>query len=259
MLQMIQITRKILKNFKAGKVAVTERDEKLFRYLFVNKVATVKDIMRDIFNGTSLKTVHRRLVKLSRNKLIEASAQREKGNRMIYSLTLKGFKDYIADKSEVGRVQLKSDCVEHDLTIIKIKRSFRKFKMIQAFYSENLFRSGMMDDIPEVRELRDIRPDAILKIKIKDRVLFLPLEYEASSKYSKRNEKLLAKYYTSPHVPAVIFISKNASIERRITRKESVRKTRHKGKFHYCRLENVLNAEKKLILSNVKDEVLIIS
>ena len=248
-----------MRKSKISKVAVTERDERLFRYLFVNKVATVKDIVSDIFDKTSFKTVHKRLVKLSRNQLLVAEAQRERGNRMVYSLSSKGFERYIADKTAVKRAQLKSDCIEHDLTMLTIKRKLRKFKMVEAVYSENLCQSGMMDDIAQIKALREIRPDAIVKLKVQDKDLFLPLEYEASSKYSKRNEKLLAKYYTAPQVLAVLFISKNATIEKRIVRKDAAKKHKSKGKFYYCQLENVLNANEQLSFTNASKEIFVIS
>ena len=240
--------------FKKGGIAITDRDKKLFRYLFVNKVATVEDIRLDIFGHVSLKTVHRRLIKLSHEKLIEAVAQREVGNRMIYSLTKKGFERHIADKSALRRVQLKSDSIDHDLTLLEIKRKFKAFEMVQGFYSENLVRSGMLDDIPEIKSLREIHADGIVKIKIKDRILFIPLEFEASSKYSKRNDKFLAKYYTSFQIPMVIFISKNSLIERRIFQKESQRKTKRKGKLYYCQLADVLESKGKLSFTNVNGE-----
>lgn len=245
-----------MKNSKKGVVAVTARDEKLFRYLFVNKAATVEAIGRDIFGDISIKTVHRRLLKLSSAGLVEAFAWRERGNKMIYSLTKKGFREYIAEEKTLRRVQLKSDCLEHDLTLLEIKRIFKGFGMVQGFYSENLFRSGMMDDIAEIKAIREVNPDAIVKVRLKGESFFLPLEYEASAKYSKRNDKILAKYYTSLGIAAVIFISKNDRIEKRIVQKEMKRKTKDTGKMYYGRLEEVLGAKKSLSLKNVKEEAL---
>ena len=235
------------------------RDEKLFRYLFVNKIATVEDIRRDVFGNISPKTVHRRLVKLSCKGFIEASGQRERGNRMLYFLSKKGFRTYIADDRALKRVQLKSDAVSHDLALLEIKRRFNNFEMIQGFYSENLIRSGILDDTPMIKRLKEIRPDAIVKIKMNEKILFLPLEYEASSKYSRRNEKLLSKYYTCPDAMAILFISKTDTIEKRIRHKEQARISQRKGKIYYVLLENVTNAKEKLTLTNIKKEVLLIS
>ena len=249
----------ILGSFKRRRLAVTQRDEKLFAYLFVNKVAAVEDIRKDIFGGVAVQTVHRRLVKLSHAGFVEASGQREKGNRMIYSLTKKGFREYIAEDKAIKRVQLKSDSVEHDLTLLEIKRYLRALEMVLGVYSENLFKSGLMDDVPEVKKLKELWPDAIVKIKFEEKTLFLPLEYEASAKYSRRNDKLLAKYNTSPHVLGVIFISKTAAIERRVLQKEKTKGTKPKGKLYYCRLEDVVKSERKLTLTNALGDILILS
>ncbi len=249
-----------MKSFKAReKIIITDRDKTLFRHLFVNKIASVEDIRRDIFNSVSAQAVHRRLVKLSSEKLIEAQVQREKGNRMLYFLTKKGFKEFIADEKTLKRIQLKSDAIEHDLTLLSIKRRFKKFKFVEGFYSENLVCSGILDDIPEVKELRELHPDAIVKLKLDNQIFFLPLEYEASSKYSRRNEKLLAKYYTSPHVPAVLFLSKTKAIEKRIWTKEKAKTLKFKGKFFYALLENLLCESPNLKLTNINQEVLSIS
>ena len=242
-------------NKRAG-VVPTERDELLFRYLFVNKAATVEDVAKDIFKGTSTKTVHRRLLKLSRAGLVEASGQREKGNRMVYSLTKKGFGTYVADEGTAGRVQLKSDSIDHDLTLLEIKRRLRALENVAAVYSENLLRSGVMDDTKELRRLRELRPDAVVKLKIQGDIHFLPLEYEASAKYSKRNAELLAKYYTNPHVAGVVFISKTGAIEKKMRRKEAARNPQKGGKFYYCQLADVLDAEGKLQLANAENAVL---
>ena len=117
----------------------------------------------------------------------------------------------------------------------------------------------MLDDIAEVKRLKEVRPDAVVKIELDGKIFFLPLEYEASSKFSKRNEKLLAKYYTCPHVPAVLFISKTDSIEKRIKQKEAARKSKGTGRFYYCLLKNVIGAKEKLSFVNVKNETLQIS
>ena len=246
------------KSRRAG-VAVTDRDERLFRYLFVNKAATVGDIRADIFGGIDTKAVHNRLNKLSLAGLVEASAQRERRNRLVYSLTKKGFKKYIADEGTVRRIQLKSDCPDHDLTLLAIKRKFRTFKNVLGFYSENLVGSGLMDEKEKaLKRLGELRADAVVKLKVGENIYFLPLEYEASSKYSKRNAKLLAKYYTNPHVAGVVFISRTAAIEKRIRLKEAAGRKDGRGMFYYCLLEEVLEAKDALAFANAENDILAI-
>ena len=239
---------------------MTKRDGRLFRYLFVNKAATVNDIRIDIFGNIDLKVVHNRLKKLSVAGLVEAFPQKERRNRLVYHLTKKGFGRYIADEGVAKRVQLKSDSVDHDLTVLEIKRRFKKFQNVLGFYSENLIRSGLMDNVDEtLREFRELRPDAVVKLKVGKSIYFLPLEFEASPKYSKRNAKLLAKYYTSPYVAGVVFISKTGAVEKRIRQKESAKKSGRRGKFYFCLLEEVLTARDKLPLASADGDILTIS
>ncbi len=248
-----------LNKSKRTGVVVTKRDDLLFHYLFVNKVATVVDIQKDIFNNIQLRVVHNRLKKLSNAGFIEAQSQREMRNRLVYFLTKLGFRKSIADDGVAKRIQLKSDSIEHDLTVLQIKRKFRQFENVLGFYSENLVRSGLMDDYPEMKELRELRPDAVVKLKVQDKIHFVPLEYEASVKSPRRNAKLLSKYYLNPFVPGVIFISKTDTIERKICQKELAKNSDYKGKFYYIQLEDVINAQEKLSLSNVKNGILSIT
>lgn len=236
---------------KRGIVA-TERDKRLFLYLFVNKAATVRDITQDIFKGVCTKTVNRRLVRLSCAGLVEASAHRDLDNRMVYSLTKKGLHRYVAERNVAKRAQLKSDSVEHDLTILEIKRKFRTFKNVLGIYSENLVRSGLVDDhAKEFRHFRELRPDAVVKVKIRDKVYLLPLEYEASSKSPKRNAKLLGKYYSCPVVAGVFFIARTDKIARKVRQKDAAKKSGRGGLFYYCLLEDVLAAEGKMVFTSI--------
>ena len=242
---------------KRKNVIVTERDRKLLLYLFVNKVATVRDIQQDIFGDVYLSLVHRRLRLLALDGLVTPQKREDSYHRLVYSVSKKGFEKYIADKGVAKRVQLLSDSVEHDLTVLEIKRRFRKFKNVLNVYSENLIRSGLLDeDYPELRQLGELRPDAVVKLKVRKKIYFLPLEYEASLKYFKRNTKLLTKYYTSPFVSAVLFISKTDIIRRKLWQQESARKSERKGRFYYAQLEDVFNTGERLAFKSVKDGTL---
>ena len=98
---------------------ITDRDKRLFLYLFVNKVATINDIKKDIFhNKTAKKNVYRRLIKLSKAKIITSSIEQGNLRRRLYSLTMEGFKKYISKEKVARRIQLKSDSIEYDLTLL---------------------------------------------------------------------------------------------------------------------------------------------
>ena len=127
-----------------------------------------------------------------------------------------------------------------------------------AIYSENLIRSGLMDETKQIRQLRELRPDAVVKINVKNKEYLFPLEYEASSKSEKRNAKRISQYYCDPFFSGVIFISKNQRIESRMRQKELSRKDNSKGKFYYCLLENILELKDKLPLTNIKDGTLVL-
>ncbi len=248
-----------MRRYRRRGAVINERDEHLFHYLFVNKAAAVVDIQKDVFDNANLKTVHNRLKKLSDAGFIEAQIHRERRNRLVYFVTKKAFRKYVAEEGLAKRVQLISDSIEHDLIVLEIKRKFRTFKKyVLEFYSENLIRSGLLEDqYPELEPFRWLRPDAVVKLKIKDKIYFLPLEYEASPKSKKRNAKLLSRYYTSSKVVAVLFISRTKAIEKKMWQAEMTRGAeKRKGKFYYAQLEDVLNSQEKLPFWSVKDDIL---
>ena len=237
---------------------ITERDRRLFLYLFVNKVAAIADIMEDVFHATARKNVYRRLTKLAGEKLIETSFQREGIHRLLYSLTMKGFKKYVSDEAAARRVQLRSNSIEHDLTLLKIKRRLRTLDSVLAVYSENLVASGLMDDTAEVRRLKGLRSDAIVKIDVRGKNHFLPLEYEASSKSPRRNAQLVSKYLSNPFVPGVVFISKTDAVAERVRRKELSKNADRRGVFYHCLLEDVLDGDRKPSPTSITGDVLTI-
>tara|TARA_Y100000768_G_C23984113_1_gene687680 strand:+ start:981 stop:1502 length:522 start_codon:yes stop_codon:yes gene_type:complete len=154
---------------------------------------------------------------------------------MLYFLTTKAFKKFIAEPNVLRRVQLKSDSTAHDLELLEIKRRFKAFNNVHNFYSENLIRSGMLDHLPKIKAMRELNSDAIVKINVNGKTHYLPLEYEASAKYSRRYDRLISKYYLCPQVAAVLFVSKNGSIEKRVRHRDQ----RREGKFYFALLDEI--------------------
>ncbi|MFA5583660.1 MAG: hypothetical protein WDA09_05550 [Bacteriovoracaceae bacterium] len=240
-------------------IHISERDEKLFRYLFINKVATNQHLQSDIFNQASKQAVHRRLDKLVNAGFIEVMYLRGNGNRLVYSLSKKTLLNFIGGKEELGRLQRKSSSVFHDLGLLEIKRQLSNCRYVENYLSENVLDSGIFDDESDIREIRKIHPDAILKIAMPDRQFYFPLEYEASAKFVKRYDKLMAKYYLMDEVKAVIFISKSITIQNKVMQAEKKRCKEASGKFFYCLYENVIELGEKAQFINNKKEVLIIN
>lgn len=239
-------------------LVITDRDEKLFRYLFIHKVANLSHLQADIFNQASKQAVHRRLNKLMHHGLIEVKYQRESCNRLIYSLSKKALLKFIGDRNQMKRMQRKSSSVPHDLGLLEIKRVLHRFKSIESIYSENVLQSGLFDDESHIREIRNLNPDGIIKARLNSEVFHFALEYEASSKFAKRYKALMHRYYTNDEVRAVLFISKNLAIQNKVMQADKNFKGKMNPKFFYCLLNDLLNLKTRASFINHQKEVLIL-
>ena len=248
-----------MKIHKKKRVIITQRDEQLFRYLFANKVASRVHLQEDIFANTSKQAVHRRLDKLITGGFLETNYLRGNANRLIYSLSKKSLLKFIGGPEELKRLQRKSDSIPHDLGLLEIKRKLRKCHFVDAYLSENILVSGLFDDEGDVKEIRKVNPDAIVKVSAASDTFYFPVEYEASAKFAKRYDKLIARYYLIDEVKAVLFISKNAAIQSKVIRAENKRCQKSSGKFFYCLYQNVMELGEKAQFINNQNQILLMN
>ena len=240
------------------RAVITERDKNLFRYLFFNKVATNSHLQRDIFGDASKQAVHHRLDKLIKAGFIEAAYLRETGNRLVYSLSKKSLLQFIGQSKDLKRMQIKSSSIAHDLELLEVKRVLTKFRFVNDYFTENALVAGVFDDYaPEILDIRAANPDAIVKISVTDSSHFLPVEYEKTAKFYKRYGGLIDRYYFMDEVKAVLFIAKNAGIQKKVAQVERKKYPNHPGKFFYCLYQNLIELqEKSQFINNQKEVVL---
>ena len=242
------------------RVVITERDEKLFHYLFFNKVATNCHLQRDIFSGSSKQAVHHRLDKLIKAGFIEATYLRETGNRLVYSLSKKSLLKFIGQSIDLKRMQRKSSSIAHDLELLEIKRALTNLRFVDDYFTENALIAGIFDDDEqEIQEIRVANPDAIVKVSVAKTSYFFPLEYEASAKFYKRYGQLIDRYYFMDEVKAVLFIAKNLSIQKKVAQVERKKHPGRSGKFFYCLYQNLIDLQEKAQFINNQKEVVLMN
>ena len=239
-------------------LAVTERDKSLFYYLFQDKVADNSHLRKDIFSGASKQAVHRRLNKLISHGFIEATYRREGNNKLIYSLSKKALLKFIGDRADLKCLQRKSSSIAHDLGLLEIKRKLLKLSTLDTYFSENTLVTGIYDQNETVKDIRTINPDAILKLKLGNNVFYFPLEYEASAKFAKRYDKLITRYYLLEEAKAILFISKDIQIQKKVIAAEKRRRKGRSGKFFYCLYDDLIAQGTKAQFINNQKEVLLI-
>ncbi len=146
------------------RVIINVRDNRLFNYLFEFKVATAKQIHRDIFSKGTLTVFYRRINKLIKMEYIKRTSHfNGDRNVSIYSLTKKALHKFIlVDKKEWSTKRCYSDSVEHDLQLVDIAHKFSKLESYSDYFTENLLKAN--SSIVKEKELnchRRLNSDAV--------------------------------------------------------------------------------------------------
>ena len=216
------------------KMNFCKQDEKLLHYLHQVKVASYKQINRDIYPDYHIRSVCNRVYRLENNRFLQGYCNRmfHNGQRLI-SLTKHGFNNFVANGLE-RRIELRSDAVEHDLTLVDIRNLLLQSSRVLSYYSENQLQtwpSGIF--CSEVSQLANLNSDGVITLEIDNETLNIPVEYEASSKSSHRYEPLLKRYYSRDDVHAVLYLCENQGVLNKIAKIEEDTYPSEQPKFFY--------------------------
>ena len=241
------------------KVILTERDRRLFNYLQELKVASAKQINRDIFEDTSNKAVYRRLKKLQSSKHIRKKAVNHfdqiKGG---YSLSKQCFNILHPDKY-ILRKEVSSKSMEHDLTLVDVRRAFITKDMVTEYIPENLLLLDMANKhCDRLSDYYSMKSDAVVRVKFKKAQFDMAIEYESHMKTYKRYEKLLRNYYFKRDIGAVLYIVRSREVLKRVQAVDRKLSSKFTTKFYYALLDDVLNAKDELQFTTILDETLTI-
>ena len=238
---------------------VTQRDRKLFEYLFENKVSTCAAIQQDIFNNVSIQKIYRRMGKLERSNFIKKDCFSLNEQRVhIYNITDNAYKKYVvSDMADVRRKQLNSDSIEHDLTLLDIRRRILRCTGIVNYYSENSLQSSHRYYNSHIfRGYVLLRSDAVIELLDENKNTgYIPLEYEASQKESTRYEKKINDYYMGSDTAVVLWICRNTKIQNSLIEARKALNTNEESKMYFSLLENVINNKDKIIFKNMEGKI----
>ena len=244
-----------MKKKKKEGIRITKRDERLFKYLYENKLANQKQINRDLFKSIARTTVGRRINKLIRKKLLVMNfLEGINGCYRTYSITEKAFKLYLGGEfDDAYREQFQSNYPHHDLDLVDIRSVLLKREDIKLYISENILQSGM--ELPEKDYFSLIKhnPDAVLKVDVQGDIFTFFLEYESSMKSMLRYESFLRKYYFDKKVEAVFFIYKDKKIFDKILSLEKNIFSHRRPRLFYCSLDEILSTKDKITFVNFQN------
>ncbi len=202
---------------KNKKIIITDRDERLFKYLFAHKGASIKQIHRDIFPESNERKVYRRTQKLRNYGLINANVYSEKIQFGVFNITKKGLRHVYDLDEDLKSCELTSGNLQHDGRLLDLKILLSKMQCFDFYATENEIESGISENINyPITAFKELHCDALLGIEWEGQKLNFAIEYENSEKSAQRYYDHLQNYYAYPSIENVIYFTKNNKISRRI-------------------------------------------
>ena len=243
-----------MKRKKIKKVRITERDMEFFKYLYSFKIATLRQIKRDIFPHCSRESMSRRINRLVRENLITTTALGRMKTFKGYSITEKTFDRFLRyNFAGITRRQFQSNYPLHDIGLLDIRYSFLQKKSVKEYIPENLLQSGA-DFLQESdgKHLIKHHPDGLVKVEVDKNLYTFCLEYDAHVKTKPRYGEFLNKYYLDKNVTAVFFIYKEVSLFQSLFSLEQKLFTRMTPRIYYCSLDDFMNMREETTFINRK-------
>lgn len=237
---------------------ITERDQALFEYLFLHKIATAEQINRDVLGISHSNHVHRRLKTLVNYRYLKATTTVWNGKpRFAYYLSDIAFDRFISNRIQRQWAQLKSDSADHDVVLVDLRKRFLSVKNVHHFVTENAIEAELScpENLP-VQPFLEMHCDGVIIYRSKGETFYFALEYEATQKAKPRYEEHLASYYIRSEIDGVIYVVKEPHIRTVLSQIDRGLSQGGKSKVFVGELKNVLNTKRNLAFENCNEEVL---
>ena len=222
---------------------LTYDDLRLFPLLYEQKVMTTKQINRDVYGMKSIRSLSNRLKRFEDAKIIQAGYSQVRYPEKVFSLTQKGYKNFI-ENGEECRIQLKSDSIDHDLALVDIRHRLLKDDIANQFITENTLQTWRcFSDDQRYFPYIGLKCDGVMEVLFSDESVRFALEYEANTKTWARYGDILGRYYRDKSVPFVLFICEGRALMTRIMGAERKQFSKEKPKAFYVELADLLGSD----------------
>jgi hypothetical protein len=241
-------------------LTITPTDVKLLKYLHKTKVATTKQIGRDIYHTHLPQSMRKCLKRLRDRKLIEITKGSVVNDRShIYSLTKKGFNSVkrLYENTLVSE-RYKSDSIEHDLTLVNIRHDLLNKSIVDSYYTENEIQSYVrFNDDPKLNTYKSFLCDALMFCKKGNgKGAYFAIQYEPIQKSSTRYKEILTNYYTEPLLNFVLYVCIDLVTEKKIKEIETQIAKQSDRKIYFIQLKNLIENSNPIKFINQKNEVI---
>jgi len=232
---------------------LTERDIRVLLFLHQYKVATTKQILRDVFK-TNSGSARNRIQFLRLNGFIESVGRDEDGDRaIIYSISKRSFNFLARVYPELCFIKsYRSSSIEHDLRLLEIRRALTSKKLVTGYWPENVLKTSqvIIEDM-NLRPFRSLNVDAVVKLEnTEGKKIFCAVEYEASLKSKSEYMAKMSEIYSSPYIKFVLYISRTQEIEARLKKSEMEYAPKGEKKIYFAHYKEVTNESSVVTFTN---------
>ena len=255
-------------------VILGERDMRIMRLLFENKIASREQIGDRFFPDVSKDTVNRRLRKIAGLGLIKRTTTAV-GRKVIwcYSLTQRGLaKIKPTLPYEVKTKATRSECPLHDIALNDIRKEFESRSAVQGYYTENVLQTSIdFKDDEWFQPFIELNSDAMAEVDSRVGTLHLAIEFDLTHKSHRRYRRKLNAYYghslslmacsrplsSSRNVDGVLYICADEYILRTLRKLDCETAQCHHSdhKLYFALLADVTGAVGEMAFTNARNGI----
>ncbi len=216
---------------------MNEYDNKLFKYLYYHKVASIKQINDEVYNFKNSRSVYKRLSQLTADKYIKKKINVHNGTLLFLLNTEKKIDIFKNDDYKCAKFQ--SENPYHDLLITDISKYLKGMSSVTKVIQENeqieLKNSQVIEK--NVLSLFNYRPDIFTIVQKNETKFYCFFEIETSEKSNERYQKKIIKIYNAPNLDVVFYLSNNNKILEKIINIDSLIRN-EKNKIFYGMIDD---------------------
>jgi len=231
------------------KVNLTEREKLVLCLLLENKVMTRRQIINQVFPGLASGNVTNRLKRILDMGLLKDYQDRRFNRRdILYELSSEG----VALAKSLHRFDFdqtppRAYSYEHDVGLTELRQVLEVRKSVEKYIPENLLQCcPVVREQTQFRSFLDLMSDAVLTVKIQEKIKTGALEYEPTAKWIERYRDKVLNYYVKSDIGFVLYVCKNETTIQAIRTIENEIKPEGATKMYFSLLENVLSAKDKV-------------
>jgi hypothetical protein len=238
---------------------LTDRDIKIILYVHENKVATTKQILRDVFKVNS-GSARQRLMLLRLDGFLDCIGRDEDGDKsIIYSISKRSLNLLSRLYPELVFMRIhRSSSITHDLRLLDIKMSLTGRCIVTGYWSENQLNSSQaaINDL-KLAPYRAMNSDAVIRLENgKGHKLYCALEYEASVKSQAEYLSKMSTIYSTELIQMVLYVCRTPEIESRLKKSEQEYVQKGAFKIYFTQLEKITNENSKVTFVNQESNFL---